>query len=125
MNYLLDTHTLLWWLADEPGLSTKARSVISDPHNMIFVSSASTWEITIKKALGKLIAPSNLGQVITECGFLELPITITHSVAVGNLSTIHDDPFDRIIIAQALTEKLSIVTRDSIIPQYKIPVIQA
>jgi PIN domain nuclease of toxin-antitoxin system len=125
MNYLLDTHTLLWWLMDDINLSASAKSIIAEPNNIIFVSSATTWEITIKKSLNKLESPDNLEKIIKDCGFLPLPITIAHSIAVGSLVRIHDDPFDRIIIAQAIVENLIIITRDAIIPNYPVNIVKA
>jgi PIN domain nuclease of toxin-antitoxin system len=123
MSYLLDTHTLLWWLEDNPVLSTKAKKIISNPNNLVFVSPVNSWEITIKKALGKLIAPDNLEQVILKSGFDVLPINITHTIFIENLPNHHEDPFDRLLIAQAMTEKLTIITRDSKIAQYQVPTI--
>ena len=125
MNCLLDTHTLLWCLANDPSLSAQARAIIAEPSNIIFVSSASTWEITIKKSLGKLKAPDNLEQAIGDCRFLQLPITITHSIMVGTLPQIHEDPFDRVLIAQAAIENLTLITRDNIMPKYSVAVVKA
>lgn len=125
MSYLLDTHTLLWWLEDNPTLTQISKRIISNPNNLIFVSPVNTWEITIKKALGKIEAPNNLEQVILECGFDHLPITIKHTIFVENLENHHEDPFDRLLIAQAITEELTIITRDSKITQYKVPTILA
>lgn len=125
MKYLLDTHTLLWWLSDDIKLSAYAKSIIANPNNIVFVSSASTWEITIKKSLGKLKSPDNLEQAIGECGFLHLSITIKHSIEVANLPKLHEDPFDRIIIAQAISENLSIITKDNIIPNYPVNIVKA
>lgn len=125
MSYLLDTHTLLWWLEDNPTLSSESKRIISNPNNLIFVSPVNTWEIAIKKALGKLEAPNNLEQVILECGFDHLPITIRHTIFVENLENHHEDPFDRLLIAQAMIEELTILTRDNKITQYKVPTILA
>ena len=125
MSYLLDTHTLLWWLEDNPTLTQISKRIISNPNNLIFVSPVNTWEITIKKALGKIEAPNNLEQVILECGFDHLHITIKHTIFVENLENHHEDPFDRLLIAQAITEELTIITRDSKITQYKVPTILA
>ena len=111
MRLLLDTHALLWWLADE-GLTTQARDAIADPANLVVVSAASAWEISIKKALGKLAAPDDLEQQVQEGGFSPLPISIAHAIAAGQLARHHEDPFDRMLIAQAFAEGLTIVTRD-------------
>ncbi len=125
IGYLLDTHTLLWWLGDDPTLTTQAREIISNPQNLIFVSPVNTWEIAIKRSLGKLEAPDNLEQVILECGFDSIPITIKHTLYIEKLNSYHEDPFDRLLIAQAIVEGLTIITRDSKIAQYQIPVIVA
>lgn len=125
MNLLLDTHVLLWWLADNPTLSAEARTAIADPNNIVFVSAVTAWEITIKKALGKLSAPDNLVEEITNNRFLPLPITMAHAVAVGKLPPIHQDPFDRLLAAQATTDNLTLVTRDVNLKNYSIPFISA
>ncbi|WP_417905279.1 type II toxin-antitoxin system VapC family toxin [Candidatus Tisiphia endosymbiont of Micropterix aruncella] len=125
MSYLLDTHTLLWWLEDNPTLTVESRKIISNPNNLIFVSSVNSWEITIKKALGKLEAPNNLEQVILESGFYHLPININHTIFVEKLENYHDDPFDRLLISQAIIEGLTIITRDNKITQYSVPIIIA
>jgi PIN domain nuclease of toxin-antitoxin system len=111
VRLLLDTHALLWWLADE-GLAPQAQDAIADPANLVVVSAASAWEISIKKALGKLSAPDDLEQQVRDGGFTSLPISIAHGIAAGQLPHHHEDPFDRMLIAQALAEGLTIVTRD-------------
>ena len=125
MNLLLDTHPLLWWLEDNPTLSEKARNVIADVGNVVFVSAASAWEIAIKKSLGKLEVPDDLDEVVKANGFEELPIGIPHALAVGALPPHHKDPFDRMLIAQAKIEHLTLVTRDESVKQYGIPFLQA
>lgn len=125
MNILLDTHVLLWWLDDNPVLSDKARILISDGSNLIFVSAAVIWEIRIKQSLGKLDIPPNFRRVLEQQPFELLAITVEHAHAVGGLPAIHRDPFDRILIAQAKTEGFTILTRDSLFREYKIPLIQA
>ena len=120
MRLLLDTHALLWWLADE-GLTDQARDAIADPANLVILSAASAWEISIKKALGKLSAPDDLEQQAEESGFSPLPITIAHALAAGRLPRHHDDPFDRMLIAQAFAEGLTIVTHDKRFADYKAP----
>ena len=124
MRLLLDTHALLWWLADE-GLTTQARDAIADPANLVAVSAASAWEISIKKALGKLAAPDDLEQQVQEGGFSPLPISIAHALAAGQLARHHEDPFDRMLIAQALAEGLTIVTRDKRFNDYGVPLLSA
>lgn len=125
MNLLLDTHALLWWLDDPDLLAEEARSAIEDGNNMVFVSAAVAWEIAIKKSLGKLEAPDDLQDMMGEEHFQPLPITIPHALAVAGLPAIHQDPFDRIQIAQAQLEKLTLVTRDGFIPQYAVSCIKA
>ena len=124
MRLLLDTHALLWWLADE-GLTGQAREAIADPANLVAVSAASAWEISIKKALGKLAAPDDLEHQVQAGGFLPLPITIAHGVAAGQLVRHHEDPFDRMLIAQARAEGLTIVTRDKRFADYDVPLMPA
>ena len=112
MRLLLDTHVLLWWLADDPLLGEAAREGISAPDSSVFVSAASAWEISIKQALGKLEAPSDLVRQIEVHRFEPLPITVSHAYAAGALPRHHDDPFDRVLVAQARAEGLILVTRD-------------
>ena len=124
MNILLDTHILLWWLADNKALSKKGRSLISDEKNMIFVSAATAWEIIIKKALGKLTAPDNLKEALLENNFKDLSMTLAHTEAIKNLPLIHHDPFDRMLIAQAKCESLTLLTADEKFGQYNCQMIQ-
>ena len=125
MKILLDTHALLWWLADDVTLSSTARKAIENSSNLVFVSAASTWEIGIKKALGKLEAPENLLAMIEENSFEPLPITLAHGEYVSRLSPHHSDPFDRVLIAQAILEGLTIVTRDSKFLPYGVTLLEA
>jgi PIN domain nuclease of toxin-antitoxin system len=125
MNLLLDTHVLLWWLDDNPGLSRRARTVIADGNNLVFVSAAVICEIQIKHALGKLKIPKNFRIVLDQQGFELLDITVEHAYAVGKLPLYHRDPFDRILVAQAKLENMILVSRDKRIKKYKIPLINA
>lgn len=125
MNLLLDTHVLLWWLDDPKRLSEAARDKIRDDANIVYVSAAMVWEIIIKQALGKLDAPDNLEEVLRECRFTPLPITVAHAMAVGSLPMHHRDPFDRMLVAQAHTEGMTVVTRDPKVLQYTVPNIVA
>jgi PIN domain nuclease of toxin-antitoxin system len=124
MRILLDTHALLWWLADE-GLTDQARDAIADPANQILVSAASAWEISIKKALGKLAVPDDLGQQLEAGGFTPLPISVGHGLEAGQLPRHHADPFDRMLIAQALADGLTIVTRDKRFADYGVSLLAA
>ena len=120
MNLLLDTHTLIWALEDNPSLSELARVAIVDGENMVFVSAVSVWEISIKKALGKLEAPDTLLDEIERIRFTPLDITLEHADRAGKLPAIHLDPFDRMLIAQAQSEQLTLVTRDAEIQKYQV-----
>jgi PIN domain nuclease of toxin-antitoxin system len=119
VRLLLDTHALLWWLADD-GLTDQAGDAIADPDNLVMVSAASAWEISEKKALGKLSAPDDLEMQVDENGFAALPISIAHGLAAGQLPRHHDDPFDRMLIAQAFAEGLTIVTHDERFSDYNV-----
>ena len=123
MNLSLDTHALLWWLDDSPALGQSARTAIMDDRNIVVVSAAVVWEIRIKQALGKLDIDASFLEVIRGQGFELLSITADHAYAVGELPMHHRDPFDRLIIAQALLEGLTVVTRDPLFAKYAVPVI--
>lgn len=125
MKYLLDTHILLQWLNNDRTLSHKISEIIANPDNIIFVSSVNTWEITIKKSLGKLEAPNDIEKAIEANEFQKLPITIEHSTYIANLPLYHKDPFDRLLIAQAIVERLTLLTCDTQIPKYSVHIIQA
>ncbi len=120
MNLLLDTHVLLWVLADDPELGADARKAITDPSNLVLVSAVSAWEIVIKANLGKLRAPDDLPTQLRRAALEPLPVTIEHAVAVGELPAHHADPFDRLLIAQSRTEDLTLVTRDARILDYDV-----
>jgi PIN domain nuclease of toxin-antitoxin system len=122
MAYLLDTHILLWWLDDSPRLSRETREFLGSPRRTFFVSSATAWEIAIKKRLGKLSAPEDLEEAIKANGFESLPITIPHALATGTLPLHHEDPFDRMLIAQASVERLILVTHDRSFARYSVAV---
>ncbi len=126
MNLLLDTHTFLWAVDDNPNLSQEARAAITDGSNLVFVSAATAWEISIKKAIGKLSLPD--GSYLEELKahrFTPLDITTEHALAIENLPRHHQDPFDRLLVAQAQTEKLILITRNPRIKQYAVRIIEA
>lgn len=125
MNIVLDTHVLIWALENNPGLSEKAAKAIINAENMVFISAASVWEIGIKRSLGKLVAPDNLIEEIKQHRFTPLPMTIDHAELAGKLPQIHKDPFDRMLIAQAVYENLTLVTRDEWIFQYDVKILKA
>jgi PIN domain nuclease of toxin-antitoxin system len=124
-NLLLDTHTFLWAIDDDPRLTQKARDAIVDGKNVVFVSAATAWEIAIKKAIGKLNTPSgNYLEELKLHRFTPLDITTEHALAVENLPNLHKDPFDRMLVAQASVEKLTLVTTDSRLKAYEVQVIE-
>ena len=124
MKLLLDTHALLWWLADDSRLSPKVRKIISNSANQVVVSSVSGWEISIKKALGKLEV--DLGLLLSEIeknGFTLLQVSFEHGLRAGSLPCHHRDPFDRMLIAQSQCECLHLVSIDSQFSAYDVDVI--
>ena len=123
MNILLDTHMLIWALEDNLRLSKESRELIINPDNLVFVSAASVWEISIKKSLGKLQTPDNLIDEITSHRFDLLAIYAHHSEAVISLPEIHKDPFDRMLIAQANYEHFHFITADEMLLKYPCKII--
>lgn len=122
MKLLLDSHAYLWWLADDPHLSSAARSAVADPGNMVLVSAASIWEIEIKRSLGRLDAgDADLVAEIEANRFSELPITARHASTAARLPPHHADPFDRLLVAQCRVEGLVCVTRDPVFRAYGTP----
>lgn len=119
---LVDTQAVLWWLGDDPALPSAARDVIADPTNEPLVSAASLWEIAIKRSLGKLTVPDDLPQTIVGEGFGWLPVSERHAWRVRDLPLRHRDPFDRLLVAQALSEALPVVTGDRRFGEYGVDV---
>jgi PIN domain nuclease of toxin-antitoxin system len=124
MRLLLDTHALLWWLADDPSLSAPARKLIGRPNNTVLVSAASAWEIGTKVRLGKLPGADDLaadfaGFLVRE-RFEQLPISVEHAIRAGLLPGPHKDPFDRMLAAQAQTENLPLVSNDVVFDTYNV-----
>jgi PIN domain nuclease of toxin-antitoxin system len=119
VSLLLDTHVVLWWLVDDAGLSDELKMRLDDDPD-VWVSAVTIWEVAIKRSIGKLGGPPNLLEEIAASGFRQLPITFAHAAAVGRLPRIHCDPFDRMLIAQARCEGLTLVTRDPWIHQYEV-----
>jgi PIN domain nuclease of toxin-antitoxin system len=113
MKLLLDTHLLLWWLSNNPLLPAQARQLIGDPNNTIFVSAVSLWEVWLKSSVGKLRVPSGFAQKLAAESFEDLPLRAEHTPAVAMLEWHHRDPFDRMLIAQARSENLLLLTADS------------
>jgi PIN domain nuclease of toxin-antitoxin system len=120
VNLLLDTHVLLWWLAADPKLPPSAAKAIANTQISVAVSAASAWEIAIKKAAGRLDAPDDLIEAIEDSNFDALAITPAHGLAAGALPAHHGDPFDRMLIAQAQAEGLTIVTVDRRFADYAV-----
>jgi PIN domain nuclease of toxin-antitoxin system len=124
VKVLLDTHVLLWWLRGDSALSDRARTLVSEPDTTAFVSSATAWEISIKRALGKLFLPDalfeNFEEHLARAGFIGLPIAMGHATAAGAFPRHHGDPFDRMLIAQGMAEDLTIVTADSAFVRYDV-----
>jgi PIN domain nuclease of toxin-antitoxin system len=118
MRLLLDAHALLWWLADDPSLDRNARDLIADPTNEVIVSAVTVWEIAIKRAIGKLSAPDGLAAVLERSGFIEAPVTAADAERAGGLEAIHRDPFDRMLVAQAVRLRAVVVTRDAVFVRY-------
>jgi PIN domain nuclease of toxin-antitoxin system len=125
MRLLLDTHVLLWSLAAPEELSATARERIASPENVVLASVVSAWEIEIKRALRKLEAPEDLEEQLARVRFTELPLHIRHARALSSLPPIHRDPFDRMLVAQAITDGLTLVTRDRRIARYPVATMRA
>lgn len=126
MRLLLDTHAWLWWLGDDRRLGRRARQALSNPRSEVYVSAASAWEIAIKEAIGKLrLQKADLESEIAANGFLELPIRTRHALVAGRLAPVHEDPFDRMLVAQAQVEELAVVTSDPVFERYGVNVLEA
>lgn len=119
--WLVDTHALLWYLAGDPRLSADAKRTLESGESIVFVSAASVWEMAVKASIGKLALPEDLAEGLDEEGFESLDVTFDHAWRVGSLPVgDHKDPFDRLLVAQALVEELPIVSNDSELDRYGI-----
>jgi PIN domain nuclease of toxin-antitoxin system len=126
VRLLLDTHAFIWACVDPEKLSRAERQAIADPDNDVLVSAASAWEIAIKRALGRLDFPiERFEEFVSSVGFEPLSVTVRHAVAAGALPRHHDDPFDRMLIAQARLEGATMVTADGKFPLYDVPLFGA
>lgn len=125
MQYLLDTHVLLWWLTSPNKMKPKAQKIIRNKGNPIFLSSASFWEMAIKKSIGRLSLPHNLLEITAAEGFKILPILSEEGLGVADLPLIHADPFDRLLIIQAKLHDLVIITNDARISEYPVVTVEA
>lgn len=123
MKLLLDTHVLIWWDSGAPLSAEAVRAIEEAGH--VLVSAASAWEVAIKTELGKIRSRRTVASACQEAGFEELPVSLTHAQAVAGLKRVHRDPFDRLLVAQAHVEGLTLVTRDSIFTRYGVQVIAA
>ncbi|MEV5752878.1 type II toxin-antitoxin system VapC family toxin [Actinoallomurus sp. NPDC052308] len=115
---MLDTHVVLWWLTDAPELADDVKERI-DTEPDVFLSAASIWELAIKQATEK-IGPADIPEQVAACDLRELPITAHHAMVAGRLPSIHRDPFDRMLVAQAQSEGLTLVTRDAMVQKYDV-----
>ena len=122
---LLDTHVLLWYMEDNPRLGAEIRTAMERAAPQVFVSLASVWEMSIKSALGKLHMPPNLAATLAATGVQLLPITLAHALAAGALPSHHRDPFDRMLVAQAQLDGLTLVTHDGRMRPYGVSVLWA
>ncbi len=123
MKLLLDTHAALWWLADDTRFGRDAERELSDGTNRVLLSAAVIWEVAIKRSLGKLQAPADLAQTLLGVGARPLPVTLVHAAAVEALPWHHRDPFDRLLVSQALTEGAAIVSQDEHLRPYGVSLI--
>jgi PIN domain nuclease of toxin-antitoxin system len=115
---------LLWWLAGNRRLGAKARQAIADPTAVVHASAATCWEIAIKAQLGRLdVGGADIADEITSAGFVELPITGRHALRAGSLPRHHDDPFGRMLVAQAQLESLTLVTSDAALHRYEVSIL--
>lgn len=127
MKLLLDTHVVLWVLADDCRLSKIARGLVEDEDSLCFLSAASVWEVAIKRGVGKLDVPTGFPagfhDEVRRRGIASIPIYDTHAAAVADLPLHHHDPFDRLLVAQAMIEGMSILSKDEILRAYDVPVV--
>ena len=124
-RFLLDSHVVVWWLISPERLTAETRAVIATPGNDLLLSAATVWELGLKIARGKLRLPTNyVGSLIDE-GFRELAVTVAHAARATALPALHGDPFDRLLVAQALEEELILVTADEVVASYPVPIQRA
>jgi PIN domain nuclease of toxin-antitoxin system len=123
LKLLLDTHAVIWFTEDAPQLSTSAAAAIEDPGNDILLSAVVAWEIAIKRGLGKLLVANNYVDVMLAAGSREIPVGIAHAQKAESLPPHHSDPFDRLLVAQAMAEDAAIVTNDQRIRRYDVSVL--
>jgi PIN domain nuclease of toxin-antitoxin system len=127
MNLLLDTHVALWAITDSPKLPERARDLIQAPKTTVWVSAASIWEIAIKCGMGRGEMPvsgQDAARYFQESGYRVLPVDVEHALAVESLPAHHQDPFDRILVAQALVEPMHLMTHDPLVARYSDTIIE-
>lgn len=124
MRYLIDTHIFIWWMEESKRLSEEILNLLNNPQNEIFLSAASIWEIIIKKVKKKLKTPKDIERGIKASGFTPISIEMLHVLGIERLPLHHNDPFDRIIISQAKTENLTLITADKKIWKYDLPMLK-
>jgi PIN domain nuclease of toxin-antitoxin system len=126
VRLLLDTHAFLWWIGDDPRLSRRAAALIADGANQVQVSAASAWEIAVKKGLGRVEIPEPIDRFLIAQleanAFLPLPIHMRHALGLASLPDVHRDPFDRILVSQAVAEGLTLVSEDPMLRRYPVAV---
>jgi PIN domain nuclease of toxin-antitoxin system len=123
VKLLLDTHAALWWLADDDRIGEEIIRHLTDDTNQVLISAVVVWEVAIKRSLGKLEAPEDLAPTLLSAGAQPLPVTLEHAAAVEQLPWHHRDPFDRLLVAQALTEDAAIVSRDEPLSEYGVAIV--
>lgn len=125
MKLLLDTHTMIWVFSAPHLLSTPARDAIAAGENEVFVSVVSPWEVAIKRSKKRLRAPEDLGEAVEAHRFQLLPVLLRHTKAIGSLPNHHGDPFDRMLIAQAIIDRLTLITSDRAMRRYPVATLAA
>ncbi|MBI3516586.1 MAG: type II toxin-antitoxin system VapC family toxin [Proteobacteria bacterium] len=120
MNLLLDTHVLIWWDVGHSRLAKIVRDAIAQPSNQVYVSAATIWEISVKRAMGKLVFRRSPTETVERSGFQPLPITLRHAERAGELPRHHNDPFDRLLVAQAEIEGFVLATQDRQLARYGV-----
>jgi PIN domain nuclease of toxin-antitoxin system len=123
VKLLLDTHAAIWWLSADRRLGRDAARQLADDGNEVLLSAAVVWEVAIKRSLQKLGAPGDLAPTLLGVGVLPLPVTLEHAAGVENLPWHHTDPFDRMLVAQAMREGAALVSRDEALRPYGVPLI--
>lgn len=123
MKLLLDTHAALWWLSGDERFGPTAAGHLADASSQVLLSAAVVWEVAIKRSLGKLEAPQDLGATLVGAGALPLPVSIDHAAAVEHLPWHHRDPFDRLLVAQADIERAVLVSGDDALRPYGVPIV--